>query len=80
MIEVHRHFTSLRLSGLPVGLLVNFNVLRLGIRCLWLPSSFSPHLLFPLPRSRIALAELVRGGRSIHLLEERRPVEKVPDS
>jgi GxxExxY protein len=43
-IHVAQVVTYLRLSGIAVGLLVNFNVrlLREGIRRLWLPSVQSP--------------------------------------
>jgi GxxExxY protein len=51
-IHLAQVITYLRLSRLPVGLLVNFNVpvLRLGIRRLWLPSSSSTPPL-PVPSS-----------------------------
>ena len=48
-IHVAQVVTYLRLSGVPVGLLVTFNVraLRDGLRRLWLPPSFSPPLPVP---------------------------------
>jgi GxxExxY protein len=46
-IHMAQVITYLRLSGLPVGLLVNFNVpvLRHGLRRLWLPASSYPPIL-----------------------------------
>jgi GxxExxY protein len=51
-IHVAQVITYLRLSQLPVGLLVNFNVplLRQGLRRLWLASTSSPPPL-PVPSS-----------------------------
>lgn len=51
-IHVAQVITYLRLSQLPVGLLVNFNVpvLRQGLRRLWLSSTSSPPPL-PVPSS-----------------------------
>jgi GxxExxY protein len=63
-LHVAQVITYLRLSGIPVGLLVTFNVriLKHGIRRLWLAdqTSFSPSLLLSLsPLSRLPTA--IRG-------------------
>ena len=50
-IHVAQVITYLRLSGLPVGLLVTFNVraLKNGLRRLWLPDPQPPSFSPPLP-------------------------------